>query len=321
MPRIGLVLGAGGLVGQAYEIGVLAALEWDLGWEAASADVVVGTSAGALAGALVGLGVPTLELAGWALGRPQDGDALLEELARLRDALPGIDARVLLHRWHPPSRDFWSRAVTRPWSLRPVPTLTAMLPTGTLSLAELAGERLWELASRRWPPALRICATRRGDGALVVFGAPATSPPPLVTAVAASCAIPAYFAPVLVDGVQHLDGGLRSPTNANVAAQEGLDLAIVVSPLSGAPGPLRGRFRRRLEAECATLRAAGTEVVCFAPGPRAAAAMGLNPMAQDRAGAVLPAAFFETGAAIARSELRDALSVIRSRPAPGQRAA
>lgn len=33
MTRVGLVLGAGGIVGQAYQAGVLTALEHDLGWD------------------------------------------------------------------------------------------------------------------------------------------------------------------------------------------------------------------------------------------------------------------------------------------------
>ena len=50
MTRIGLVLGGGGVVGQAYHAGVLAVLEHDLGFDPRSADVVVGTSAGSITG-------------------------------------------------------------------------------------------------------------------------------------------------------------------------------------------------------------------------------------------------------------------------------
>jgi len=42
-PRVGLVLGAGGLTGVAYLAACLAALENDLGWDARSADLIVGT--------------------------------------------------------------------------------------------------------------------------------------------------------------------------------------------------------------------------------------------------------------------------------------
>nr|MBA2497574.1 patatin [Acidimicrobiia bacterium] len=48
MPSIGLVLGAGGVVGSAWHAGVLAALETATGWDARDAAVVVGTSAGSV---------------------------------------------------------------------------------------------------------------------------------------------------------------------------------------------------------------------------------------------------------------------------------
>src|SRR5579883_2827383 len=104
MPRVGLVLGAGGYVGQAYEIGALSALHWDLGWDPRSADVIVGTSAGSVTAALLGLGVPVLEMASWALGRPHEGEAVLDELRRLREGLPPLDARVLMRPWRVPGR-------------------------------------------------------------------------------------------------------------------------------------------------------------------------------------------------------------------------
>ena len=69
-PRIGLVLGAGGVVGQAYHSGVLAALEHDYGWDPRTADVIVGTSAGSITGMLLRSGVPASELAAWTVKAP-----------------------------------------------------------------------------------------------------------------------------------------------------------------------------------------------------------------------------------------------------------
>src|SRR4051794_18162851 len=50
--RIGLVLGAGGLTGDAFHRGVLRALA-DRGYDARAADLVVGTSAGSMVGAFL----------------------------------------------------------------------------------------------------------------------------------------------------------------------------------------------------------------------------------------------------------------------------
>src|ERR1700694_2637563 len=56
-PSVGLVLGAGGVVGQAYQAGVLAALQREAGWDPRGASIIVGTSAGlGTGGALRGRG-------------------------------------------------------------------------------------------------------------------------------------------------------------------------------------------------------------------------------------------------------------------------
>ena len=55
-PRTGLILGGGGVVGVAWELGVLAALTTDAGWNPARAAVIAGTSAGSMAGAITALG-------------------------------------------------------------------------------------------------------------------------------------------------------------------------------------------------------------------------------------------------------------------------
>src|SRR6516162_6115815 len=60
---IGLVLGAGGVVGQAYQAGVLAALERETSWDPHRAAVIVGTSAGSVTGAALRAGVPATDLA------------------------------------------------------------------------------------------------------------------------------------------------------------------------------------------------------------------------------------------------------------------
>ncbi|MEA2178873.1 MAG: hypothetical protein QOG77_2170 [Solirubrobacteraceae bacterium] len=46
--RVGLVLGAGGVIGGSWLIGALDAFEAETGWRAADAEQIVGTSAGAV---------------------------------------------------------------------------------------------------------------------------------------------------------------------------------------------------------------------------------------------------------------------------------
>jgi NTE family protein len=76
--RIGLVLGAGGAVGHAYHSGVLAGLAEATGWDPRDAEIVVGTSAGSVVGALLRAGVSAPDLA----AHSTDGE-LSEEGARI----------------------------------------------------------------------------------------------------------------------------------------------------------------------------------------------------------------------------------------------
>ena len=89
-PSVGLVLGAGGVVGQAYQAGVLAALEREAHFDARDADIIVGTSAGSVTGAALRVGVPATDLAASTYGRPTSaqGGALLKRIITDESPLP-----------------------------------------------------------------------------------------------------------------------------------------------------------------------------------------------------------------------------------------
>ena len=84
------MLGAGGIVGQAFHAGVLAALEQDVGWDPRSAEVIVGSSAGSVTGATLRLGVAASDLAARAEGRPvsRAGRAFFAVVDGADEALP-----------------------------------------------------------------------------------------------------------------------------------------------------------------------------------------------------------------------------------------
>jgi NTE family protein len=322
MTRVGLVLGAGGLVGQAYHAGALAALEHDLGWDPRTAEVVVGSSAGSLTGTALRLGVPASDLAAWAVEGPlsPEGAPVLDAFGSEPPDLPPFDARNLLRRWRWPTTSLVARTARRPWAFRPAVAALTLLPAGHVDITGHA-DVLGEVVPDHWPEGLWICAARRSDGGRVVFGREGAPPAPLTRAVAASCAIPGYFAPVRIGGVSYFDGGVHSPTNADVLVRSGLDLVVVVSPMSAAHGrartpdaPMRWSAHNRLEREVKRLRAAGTEVVRIEPGRRALAAMGVNAMADDRAERVVQAAFLDTGRHVSRGHAAERLAVLATRP-------
>lgn len=321
MTRIGLVLGAGGTVGQAYQAGVLAALENDLGWDPRSAEVIVGTSAGSVTGTLLRLGVPAEDLAAWAVKAPLsvESAALQQRLENGRRDFPPFAVHHWLRRWRLPSPALVARVARRPWAFRPSAAAMTLAPTGQVDLIEHA-PGLRETAEDEWPDGLWLCVARRDDGSRVVLGRAGSPAATLAEAVAASCAIPGYFAPVLINGVEHFDGGVHSPTNADVLRGAGFDLVIVISPMSAAGGLprtadalLRYSAHRRLEREVATLARDGATVVRIEPGRRTLSAMGVNMMAEDRSEAVVQAAFTETGPYISSQPIIGRLAAIDRR--------
>ena len=301
-PSLGLVLGAGGVVGQAYQVGVLAALEREAHWDPRDADLIVGTSAGSVTGAAIRVGVPASDLAASTCGveMSHEGGTLLKRIIPDDSPLPAPSVTSLFRPWNPPSLSLIGRTVRRPLAFRPDVAAMTLLPRGRVDISERA-RALHEMVGDNWPEGLWICAARRADGGRVVFGRDGSPRAPLASAVLASCAIPGYFTPITIGDVEYFDGGVHSNTNADVLKTQRLDTVIVVSSMSAsrgraasADGLLRWSVHRRLEREIAQLEAGGTTVVRLEPGPEVRQAMGLWAMAEHRAPGVVRAAYEET---------------------------
>ena len=295
--RIGLVLGAGGAVGHAFHAGVLAALVDVTGWDARDAEVVIGTSAGSLVGAAVRAGLSGTDLAAQAAGAPMsDEGRRLVERAVAATATSRRFRRGRRHRRGVPAMSAPGavvRAALRPWHVRPGAVAAAALPAGRVS-TEVIASGLRPLFDRwpvrpLWINALDLQTSRR-----VTFGrcdAPAAD---VADAVAASCAIPGFFAPVSINGVRYVDGGAHSPTNADLVARLGLDLVVISSPMSVAnravrfapDQPARRIARLTLAREAARVRHHGTAVLTFQPTADDLAVMGFNAMDAQRSGDV-----------------------------------
>jgi len=295
--RIGLVFGAGGIVGASWTIGALEALEARGGFRAGEAVEVVGTSSGALIGALVSAGVSTPAMAAYATG-DADGeltahDATALRLARLPFPLgPGSLRMALAGR---------SRTAV----------FTGLLPRGVVR-TDAIRELVERAIGARWPSgaSLRIAACDYASGERVVFDGTGGVTPG--EAVAASCAIPGFYAPVGIGGRRYIDGGIHSHSNADLLAGADLDAVICVNPMSSSAwvsgGGMRERAmaarRRRSAAQLArevqTLEAAGTQVLALEPAFADLAAMGSNMMARDRRTEVIDAARASTERALRR---------------------
>src|SRR3954453_16457156 len=97
--RIGLVLGAGGVLGASWLMGALEALESETGWRAADAEVIVGTSAGSVIRTLTSTGIPPAYMGAYSSGesleeleRPPGLEELTE--AELEDRSDGSDYQL-----------------------------------------------------------------------------------------------------------------------------------------------------------------------------------------------------------------------------------
>jgi NTE family protein len=294
--RIGLVLGAGGVTGDAYHRGVLAAM-LEAGYDGRDAEIIVGTSAGAMVGA--------------ALRRPDNPPAVpVVGTVHARRLGRGPDPTPLL------------MALARPWRARAGTVLTSLLPTGRRSTEFLVAQ-LRHAHGDRWPDrSLWICAVRRHDGRRVVFGRPGAPPTDVAHAVAASIAIPGYFHPVEINGQAYVDGGVHSPTNAGVLRGQGLDLVIVSSPMSvdaramraTADAPLRLYWHRVLRREVRALQRRGTAVVTIEPGGDLVRIMGANPMRGGRVDEVEAAAAERAGRVLAEQLGSDLQPLVRRVP-------
>jgi len=305
-------------VGQAYQAGVLAALEQEVGWDPRSADVIVGSSAGSVTGAALRIGVAPSDMAAWTTGAPMSpaGAAFFAALDGADADLPVPSATDLLRRWRLPSPALIARTVRRPWALRPTAAASTLLPAGRYDLRERTA--VLDELSGGWPGGLWICAARRDHGRRVVFGRAGSPKALLSEAVAASCAIPGYFAPVRIGSREYVDGGVHSPTNADVLVHAHLDTVVVVSSMSAAHGrsghadaPMRWAMHRRLDQEVRRLRARGTEVIRFEPSAATLDAMGLNAMADDRSDAVVEAAYADAAAHAAEPRTAFRFSALR----------
>ncbi|MFI9386916.1 patatin-like phospholipase family protein [Kutzneria sp. NPDC052558] len=264
----GLVLGCGGTVGGAWQVGALAAIAraWD--WDPRTASVIMGTSCGASLAAMLGAGV-------------------------------GVDELLAAHHDDPAARPSVRRFCTRPPAARPAipygrPSLR-LATRGRGSLMTWAGLApagrsdptfLDELADDLTPnPAVRVIAVDADTGERAVLRAPEVR---LRDAVRASWAVPGWYPPVTINGRRYLDGGVASTASADLMAGLGLDEVVVIAPMASTDGARVGGLGGRLESllrkpmsrglarETALLASTGVRVTVLCPSAADLAGMGPN---------------------------------------------
>jgi NTE family protein len=322
--RVGLVLGAGGVLGGAWLTGGLQALADETGWDPGSADQIVGTSAGAMIGALVAAGVPPWFMVAHSAGENFDGltgpdgrpaaeaNRSAGAVFRLHRALPALG---------PGSLRMALTTLARPMRHTPLQLLTGWLPQGVVSTDSLE-ETIRRVVPRGWVghPGFWAVACDYDSGRRVPFGRVDAPRADLTRAVAASCAIPGFYRPVRIGRRRYVDGGVCSPSNLDLLGGLGLDLVICLNPSSSRErsesrnpldrlvGATRAAAGRRLGYEAKKVRARGTSVVLLQPTARDHDVMGNNLMSTRRRHEVIERAIEtvreQLRAAAVRSRLR-----------------
>ncbi len=319
--RVGLVLGAGGVLGGAWLTGALDAMAEETGWDPGSAEYVVGTSAGSMLGALVASGVPPWFMVAHSRGEVFEGLAGPDgRPAAEADRAAGAVFRV--HRGLPAlgpgSLRMALTALSNPLRHTPLQMLAGWLPAGfvsTDSLKDVVRRAVpgdWIEHPNYWAVACDYVSGRR-----VPFGRLGSPRAHVADAVAASCAIPGFYRPVKIGRRRYVDGGVCSASNLDLVAGRGLDLVVCLNPLTtGAehgfpadpfdwlPALSRRTGKRRLQHEERKLRRFGTEVAIIEPTPADHAVMGRNWMSAERRQDVIETARATVAEQLAEPRLR-----------------
>jgi NTE family protein len=308
--KVGLVLGAGGVLGGAWLTGALDALAAETGWDPGSADRIVGTSAGSMVGAFLAAGVKPAYMV---------ERTTADQWTQSRNSSAGSVYRV--HRGFPGfGPGSWPLAwsgLRAPQRYRPAALAAAWLPRGVLSTQPLV-DAVRQAVPKGWGPhpGLWVVACDFVTGRRVVFGRDGAPHAPLADAVAASCAIPGFYRPVEIDGREYVDGGVWSPSNLDLLSNCGLDRVICLNPTSSLDAPeqrgvgervagmVRRQAGRRLGWEARRVRDAGVEVVLIQPTAEDLARMGTNLMRRRGRRAVVETARHTWRERLRRPELR-----------------
>jgi NTE family protein len=225
----------------------------DSGVDLTGANLIVGTSAGAIVGANVCLGRDLEELFAEQLMPPEN--------TTTRDVSALLRARAALER----SAD-GQRAAFDPAMLVKLGELAVRAPTESEE-SRLATVSSYLPPVPAWPERpLLITALDIATGALVIWTKDTEAS--LVQAVASSCAAPMIAPPTTIGGHRYMDAGPRSGTSAHLAAKHDFVIVLAVARPGAPLGPL--------ETESNDLRAGGSRVEIVVPDGGAALAIFPN---------------------------------------------
>jgi NTE family protein len=248
--RTALVLGGGGITGIAWLLGVLTGLA-DANADITGADTVIGTSAGASVGAQI---TTTTTTGGLARAFAAQFEPSAESPVR---PSPARLTRLVLALMRPGRPE---RKLARLGHL-------AMKAEPLVSPEQRLADIRATIGDAGWPERdLRVTAVEAETGAFTVFDR--ESGVDLAAAVAASRAVPLVAPPMVIGDRHYIDGGMRSPANADLAT--GADLVVVIAPRPNAAS-------RDMAITAQLARTGAPRTLVITPDGDGQSAMGRNP--------------------------------------------
>jgi NTE family protein len=257
-----LVLGGGGPVGIGWESGLAVGLA-NGGVDLSAADAIYGTSAGSFVGAQLALGFDIAATAALLLETSaravvdQGSASITQGLQALNDVL-----RAAVVAGTPPDE---VRRLLGPLAVK----------ADVVSEEDFVG--LFNvLRGQQWPEPFHCTAVDTATGEFVVWKS--GSGADLQRAVASSCAVPMVCPPITIGERRYMDGGVRSPLNADLASGHDRVVVVSVTVLSQSsfsdsglaqsgdlPGSEAVAIVPFLNSELSTLRSSGSLVEVIEP--------------------------------------------------------
>lgn len=284
----GLVIGCGGVAGAAWSIATLSRLEQELNWKAADADILIGTSSGAMLASLLSAGVST------------------HRMMKSQEINTDLAACIWDHNKHtggamPPIPKAKLSAPKLLWrglqgKVSAITAVSGIVPSGSADMQPFVNLLDEVIPAGTWTkhPATWLVAVDGNTGQRVALGSNKSEHIPMNKAACASYAIPGWCPPVHHEGKTYLDGGIASPTSADFLINEDVDEVIVMAPMASSeldnPRSALNSFERRarkimtkiVDSEIDQLKQAGKKVIRLEPGPKDLEAIGFNMMDPKR---------------------------------------
>lgn len=269
MATTALVLGGGGVLGIAWEVGLLSGL-MEEGVDVTGANLLVGTSAGSVVSTQI------------AQGRTL-GELLEEHMAhqplKIDSALSQFDVAYLTQ-------------VLQKWASFSEMNEEACAAVGAMALAaKTVPEEQFigsfeDMVRDEWPDRdLRITTVDAESGKFRAWSR--EDGVPIRSAVASSCAVPGLFPCITIDGHRYQDGGVRSGTSADLAS--GYETVLIVAPLGDGAAGIGPALGAQARKEAEGLAKEGARVELVFPDEKSLKATGVNRMDSSKRGVVAEA--------------------------------